>query len=729
MKKGLIMLGGITVLLFLFCSFVSGYEEGETGAPALDKIEVNDRVDGIDITLVSSRPLDYTVYEADNPTRIVVDLIGTNIYTQLPRKLAVNKPYLKEVSLRWYGPAPEKEFDAAKVDLVEMVLSEKINYKVKAKDNRITVSFDLPGYQPEGAKVEPKTRTAVVRLDPVNVEEEIEWEKWVELGLANYKPLHIAHEQIELAQIKVREAKRQLFPVTVIKASQTTGDTAVQDVSFTERSIGVQVEQPLTYSGELRYKIDQALVNMDISQKEYQRIKSDYILEVKRSYYNLLLYLMNANIYEQVFKEAGEIMDLAKKQLDAKLITQLEFLNVQSLYSQLKYQLVSAEKDRALAELTFKQTLNVDVTAPLEIEPWLRFEKLDLNMEKCKDVAFKNRPEMVINELIVKFNELGQKIADSKEKLKVSLNGFLGQSASAYDTEKLNMEADWFLGLKLTKPFGGNTMTTSFTKEETTPKLSLSQEKTGTMSGNMEFSLLDGLGRLTDKKSASVEYLRSVNELWEVRDTIRAEVTSSFNEYQKGLYQLDNIQERIDFQKKRAEVTEARWKFNEASLADILEAKIALASEKANLNNLLANYYVALSTLTKACGLYKYAELVTGRSGEVLWHRVEGVPVDQKDYAKLNKEIFIPQGEEVINIEDLAGGKVIAVNNENGFAIINLGETQGVREGSELWVYRSREKVAVLKVSKLRKSTSSCKIARAEADGKIRLGDMVKVIP
>ncbi|MCX5656696.1 MAG: AMIN domain-containing protein, partial [Candidatus Omnitrophica bacterium] len=126
MKKGLIMLGGIAVLLFLFCSFVSGYEEGETGAPALDKIEVNDRADGIDITLVSSRPLDYTVYEADNPTRIVVDLIGTNIYTQLPRKLAVNKPYLKEVSLRWYGPAPEKEFDAAKVDLVEMVLSEKI---------------------------------------------------------------------------------------------------------------------------------------------------------------------------------------------------------------------------------------------------------------------------------------------------------------------------------------------------------------------------------------------------------------------------------------------------------------------------------------------------------------------------------------------------------------------------------------------------------------------------
>jgi len=731
MKIGRMLLfwGSLIGLLFLGVDSASSYEKGQESALALDKIEVEERKQGLKIILVSNRPIDYTVYEATEPSRLIIDLIGTNIYTQLSPKLVLNKPYLKEVNLHWYGKGPEKAAEAAKVDLAEIVWTEKLNYKVKAKDNRIIIDFDLPGFAPKEAKVSALPKTAAVGLEQVNVEETLEWEKWVELGLANYKPLHIAHEQIELAQIKVREARRQFFPVSVIKASQTKGDTSVKDVGFTEKSFGIQLEQPVTYGGELRFKLEQALVNLDIAQKEYERIKSDYVLEVKRAYYNLLLYIMNAGIYEGIFKEASDVLELAKKQYESKLITQLEFLNVQSLYSQLKYQLVSAQKDRALAELTFKQTLNIDLSAPVEIEPWLRFEKLDLELNKCREIALKKRPELTINELIVKFNELGEKIATSKEKLKVSVSGFLGRSGSAYDTENLTLKSDWFVGLKMSKAFGGNTLSTSFTKEETTPKLSLSQTKTGTMGGSAEFSLLDGLSRLTDKKNASVEYLRSINEFWEIKDTIRSEVTSSFNEYQKALYQIDNVDERIAFQQKRAEVTQARWKFNEASLSDVLEAKMSLAAEKAFYNNLVANYYVALSTLTKACGLYKYAQLIEGRSSEVLWHRVALPRADQADYTKINKEIFIPKGQEIINIEDLPGGRIIAVNNENGFAIINLGEEQGVREGTELWVYRRKERVAVLKVSKLRKSTSSCKIARAEAGGSIQLGDAVKVIP
>ncbi len=728
--KFLFLAGSLMGLLFLWTGKAAGYEKGQESALALDKIEVEERRHGVRIVLVSNQNLDYTVYETLEPYRLIIDLIGTNIYTQLPTSLALSQPYLKEVKLRWYGKAPEKEKEAGKVDLVEIAWVRKLDYKVKTQPNRIIIDFDLPGFEPKEAKAaEELPKTAAVHLEQVNVEEQVEWERWVELGLSNYRPLHIAYEQIELAQIKVREARRMLFPITILKAGQTKGDTAVRDVSFTERSFGIQLEQPLVQGGELRYKLEQALVNLDISQREYERIKADYVLEIKRAYYHLLIYIMNASIYEEIFKEAGEILELAKKQYENKLITQLEFLNVQSLYSQLKYQLVAAQKDRALAELTFKQILNVELTVPIELEPWLRFEKLALKLDRCMEIAFKKRPELVINELIVKFNELGQKAADSKEKLKMSVSGFLGRSGSAYDTEALTLKSDWFLGLKLSKAFGGSTLTTSVTREETTPRLSLTQEKTGSLGTSAEFSLLDGLNRLSEKKGASVEYMRAINELWEVRDTIMSEVTSSFNEYQKALYQLDNVQERIEFQKKRLEVTEAKWKFNEAALSDILEAKIALASEKAYYNNLLANYYGALSALTKACGLYKYAELLEGRSGEVLWHRVAEPLSAERDYARVHKEIFVPKGQKVINIEDLPGGVIIAVNNENGFAIINLGEEQGVREGAELWVYRQKEKVGVLKVNKMKRSSASCKIARAEAGEKIRLGDAVKVIP
>ncbi|MCM8783207.1 MAG: TolC family protein [Candidatus Omnitrophica bacterium] len=728
MKKGLLRKG--TFIGFLFLLFWTSKVKGEKQERSLDSIELKERNEGIRLIILTDQPVEYSVYETDLPPRLIVDLIGTDIYahSRVPSHLVVDKSQLRAVNLRWYGKPPEKEGERAKVDLIEFLLKKKVKYKVLKQNNRIIVDLDLPGFVPTKEITEEKeVKTPLVNLEPRFLEETEGWEKWMDIALANYKPLHIAYEQVELAQIKVREARRMLFPITVIKAGRTRGDTSVRDVSFTEQSFGIQMEQPISQGGELRYKLEQALVNMDIAQREYERIKADYMLEVKRAYYNLLIYIMNAKIYEDIFKEANDFLEMAKNHYEKKLITQLEFLNVQSLYSQIKYQLVAAQKDRTLAELTFKQVLNLDPTVTLELEGWLKFEKLNLHLERCKEIAFKKRPELSINELIVRFNELGQKAADSKEKLKVSLSGYLGTTGSAYDTEELKMKSDWFLGLKLSKAFGGNTLNTSLVKEETVPRLSLSQEKTGSISASAEFNLLDGLSRLSEKKGASVEYLRAVNELWEVKKTVESEVVSSFNEYQKALYQLDNVWERIQFQKKRVDVTEARWKLNEAGISDVLEAKIALASEKAYYNNLLANYYGALSTLTKACGLYKYAELIQGASPEIFWHRVAGT--EELDYTQLHKEVFLPKGEKIVKIEDLPGGKIIAVNNESGFAIINLGQDQGVREGAELWVYRRKEKVGVLKVSKTKNATSSCRIARAEAGEKIRLGDEVKVIP
>ncbi|MCM8779269.1 MAG: TolC family protein [Candidatus Omnitrophica bacterium] len=724
-KCSLFLKGTLCGFLFLFLG--GGKLEGSIEEARVDKIEVKERKEGLKIIITSSHPLNYSVYETERPVRIILDLIGTHIYAQLPTKTTVEKGQLQEVNIRWYGKSPEKEGERGKVDLIELVLRKKIKHKVSTRNNQIIIDLELPGFAPEKPPEEKKEEIPLVKLEPKFLEETEGWEKWVDIALANYKPLHIAHEQVELAQVRVREARRMLFPITIVKASQTKGDTSVREVGFRERSFGIQIEQPITQGGELRYKLQQALVNLDIAQREYERIKADYILEVKRAYYNLLIYIMNTNIYEEIFKEAEEFLQMAQKHYENKLITQLEFLNVQSLYSQIKYQLVAAQKDRTLAELTFKQVLNLEPSVPIEFESWLKFEKLDLNLNRCKEIAFKKRPELSINELIVRFNELGQKVADSKEKMKLSLSGFLGRSGSAYETEPLNLKTDWFLGIKLSKAFGGNTLNTTLTKEETVPKLSLSQEKTGAMSAAAEFSLLDGLPRLSEKKSANVEYLRAVNELWEVQKTIESEVVSSFNEYQKALYQLDNVLERIQFQKKRVEVTEARWKLNEAGISDVLEAKIALASEKAYYNNLLANYYGALSALTKACGLYKYAELIQGVSPEVIWHRVAGA--EELDYTQVHKEVFIPKGEKLVKIEELPGGKIIAVNNEAGFAIVNLGEEQGMKEGVELWVYRQREKVGVLKVSKSKRTTSSCKIARAEGGVKIRLGDEVRVIP
>src|SRR3989338_6221205 len=119
MKIGRILFfgGSLFGLLFLCSGGAWGYEKGQERALALVKIEVKEGADGLIIVLSASHPLNYTVYEATGPSRLILDLIWTNVYSQGPAKMALNKPYLKEVNLRWCGKAPEKEGEAGKVDL------------------------------------------------------------------------------------------------------------------------------------------------------------------------------------------------------------------------------------------------------------------------------------------------------------------------------------------------------------------------------------------------------------------------------------------------------------------------------------------------------------------------------------------------------------------------------------------------------------------------------------
>jgi septal ring factor EnvC (AmiA/AmiB activator) len=69
-------------------------------------------------------------------------------------------------------------------------------------------------------------------------------------------------------------------------------------------------------------------------------------------------------------------------------------------------------------------------------------------------------------------------------------------------------------------------------------------------------------------------------------------------------------------------------------------------------------------------------------------------------------------------------GKVIAVNKENGFVVIDMGSEQGVSMGDTFKVYNNNKVLALLKVIQVRDAISACDI-RNET-GVIKEGDTVK---
>jgi chromosome segregation ATPase len=69
-------------------------------------------------------------------------------------------------------------------------------------------------------------------------------------------------------------------------------------------------------------------------------------------------------------------------------------------------------------------------------------------------------------------------------------------------------------------------------------------------------------------------------------------------------------------------------------------------------------------------------------------------------------------------------GKVLAVNREHNFIVIDLGEEQGVKVGDIFSIYRDDQKIANVEVIQTRKNVSACDIRQQSTN--IRVGDTVK---
>lgn len=70
-------------------------------------------------------------------------------------------------------------------------------------------------------------------------------------------------------------------------------------------------------------------------------------------------------------------------------------------------------------------------------------------------------------------------------------------------------------------------------------------------------------------------------------------------------------------------------------------------------------------------------------------------------------------------------GQVLAINEENNFVIVDMGEDDGVKVGQTITVWRNNQKVATLEVIQTRKEISAADIKSVSSGSKIKIGDMV----
>ena len=680
----------------------------------------------------------YSAYWIEGEKYLFFDLIGSNILCMERLKTEINLPGIDYAEVEFYPGYEPTAGKPGKVDGIKIAMSKSNRSDVLMQKNSIDIRFlsihelsvdkdvDKSSQLPKSFSFRPDKR-----VGPQNTEEWQEavwgWRPWLEMGIENYRSLKVAKSQYELAQLKLREAKRQLFPNAIIRMVDTAGAT-VGDVEIFSKSYELELEQPISYGGELRYKIEQAQINQELSLYEYRRLYQDYSLELKRSYYNIILSRMNWDTFNKLLEEANKILTLGEVLYQQHLITELEYRQLKSSYQQVKFFFVSAQKELSLAELTFRQNLNVIDGEDIQIVNWLPFEKVNIDLDKVVEIAKNKRPELRIRQLVSHFNSLQEQIAKAQNRFRVSLTGKVGKMAEGYEEEEQVFRDSWYVGLKVTKPFGSSTWNSSITKQARPVGDFSLEDTTDSFTRSVELSLLDRLGNIADIETAKVEYLKAIDEELETEETIVLEVDKSYAQYVTSLFQIETSLNKLEFLSRRLKITEGKMKIEEADIASLMQAYLDYSNEKVNYNRALIGYYIALSGLSKSCGVESFLSLSSEKPVITAWESFSEHPSKHVGYTPFLLPDFKKEHKDSI----LTGieGRIIGVNNQYGMAILNIGNDKGLTAISKVMVYRDGREYALLIPANIDEDTSACYLEKGVGgDFKgLRIGDNVEII-
>ena len=163
------------------------------------------------------------------------------------------------------------------------------------------------------------------------------------------------------------------------------------------------------------------------------------------------------------------------------------------------------------------------------------------------------------------------------------------------------MGNDWYFGLKVYKPLGGNTLSTAVTKDKTSQKHGQSS-RTESIGKSVEMSILDGLQRFSEQKSAEIGYKKAKDELEQAKESVLKEIKESYLNYKKGSIHIMTCLNKIKYKEEELKIVKARAELNEVLLSELAQAHMSLTDERAYYIEAIGSFYQSLAKLNKATG-------------------------------------------------------------------------------------------------------------------------------
>ena len=265
------------------------------------------------------------------------------------------------------------------------------------------------------------------------INDNLSLENAIRIGLENNSDFLTARQEIAIAEQKVNEAKFLFLPQLALQGTATWYDLdypmvlsdavanrflpgqVISDKRDQFFGVGVTATQYLYSGGRIRNTLKIARAHLKQTQSRYESVKNATVLDIKKSFYNLLF----AQHYDQLLQELLEKAHRWNSRSSADIWTQIR---QQSLLAQLEAQRHEASRQMTQAKLALLASLNKELNANFSIEGDFSAVQGEWNLPQLYLRAMELRPELKSALYALELDNISIDLALSKRYPDIILN-------------------------------------------------------------------------------------------------------------------------------------------------------------------------------------------------------------------------------------------------------------------------------------------------------------------
>lgn len=448
----------------------------------------------------------------------------------------------------------------------------------------------------------------------------------MERSLQVYTPAKAAKERVSLSRRRILVAGRELMPGAEFNFEFKKGSLSSDAFEGKNRHFVFKV--PVFRGGILWNTFLQEKAQYQAAKKEYDAIVNQMVMELSSAYFEFNrareVYETKKGLAEKTEKQHT----FSKKKFEQGLVSEIEYLNVESLAGQLQYDVETAKQELELSKLELQRFLGVDNIDELAIASLYNRESLvksedtatrekkgpatpeillGKSLDEVTDLAYRNRPELQVEAAKLRAARFAEKVSGGGLLPRMDLTMEFGKLAEAFTRNSLDppLRHEWRLGFELSDNFLGNKTKYTFEDDQNAPSVSQFLQGSGSRvkRRGMTIGLLDGLQAYAELKESEVKKLEQVIELEKKEQEVVRDVKEAYFDYQKARIQVESSLKRNQYRERLVQLALARLDKAEIEISEYLQAELDLAEERSRLDRALADLFKARSKLNRATGI------------------------------------------------------------------------------------------------------------------------------